>query len=130
MILRAKQDPEIIISLEDVDKAIIKMKARKECCSDDIGGNLLKSCRKQLAQIFSHLCQLSIDTRIDPKTWKTAKIVLVPITSLPKYKKKNDLRPVGLTSMKTFDRKILNHLLPQVKPRIRVLYGLSPICLL
>ena len=42
--LRAKQDPEIIISLEDVDKALSKIKARKACGCDNICGMLLKSC--------------------------------------------------------------------------------------
>ena len=113
--LRAKEDPEVI-SLEDVDKVLSKIKARKACGPDNICGMLLKSCLKQLAPIFAHLFQLSVNTQIVPKTWKTAKIVPVPKSSLPKSK--HDLRPVALTStiMKTFERIILSHLLPQVKP--------------
>ena len=53
--LRAKQDPENIISLEDVDKVLSKIKARKACGPANICGMLLKSCRKQLAPIFTHL---------------------------------------------------------------------------
>ena len=114
--LHAKQDPKIIISLKDVDKALSNIKARKAYGPDNICGMLLKSCRKQLAPIFTHLFQLSVNTQIVPKTWKTAKIVPVPKSSLPKCK--NDLRPVALTSiiMKTSERIILNHLLPKVKP--------------
>ena len=43
--LSAKQDPEIIISLDDVDKALSKIKARKASGPDNICGMLLKSCR-------------------------------------------------------------------------------------
>ena len=77
---------------------------------------ILKSCGQQLTPILTHLFQLSVNTHIVPQTWKTAKIVPVPKSSLPKCK--NDLRPVALTSiiMKTLERIILNHLLPQVKP--------------
>ena len=118
MTLRAKQDPKIIISLEDVDKVLSKIKARKACGPDNICGMLLKSCCKQLALIFTNLFQLSVNTQIVPQNWKTAKIVPVPKSSLPK--RKNDLRPVALASiiMKTFESVILGHLLPKVKPRM------------
>ena len=71
--LRAKQDPEIIITLEYVDKALSKIKERKACGRDNICAMFLKSCRKQLASIFTHFFQLSVDTHIVPKTWKAAK---------------------------------------------------------
>ena len=114
-ILRARQDPEITFN-KDVDKALRKIKARKACGPDNICGILLKSCRKQLVPILTYIFQLSVHTQIVPKTWKTAKIVPVPKSSLPKCK--NDLRPVALTSiiMQTFEKIILSHLLPQVKP--------------
>ena len=106
---------EIIIILEDVDKTLSKIKARKTCGPDNICGMLLKSCCKQLAPTFPHLFKLPVDTQIVPETWKTVKIVkIVPIhkSSLPKCK--YDLWPVALTSiiMKTFERITLNHLLP------------------
>ena len=99
-------------------KVLSKIKARKASGPDNICGMLLKSCRKQLAPIFTHLFQLSVNTQIVPQNWKTAKIVPVPKSSLPRCK--NDLRPVALTSilMKTFERVILSHLLPQVKPHM------------
>ena len=52
--LRAKQDPEIIISLEDVDKALSKIKVRKASGPDKICGLLLNLVVNSLAPIFNH----------------------------------------------------------------------------
>ena len=60
VILHAKKDPEIIISLEDVDKVLSEIKVRKACGPDNICGMLLKYCHKQLVPIFTHLYQLSV----------------------------------------------------------------------
>ena len=114
--MRSKNDPNIVISEDEVEESLNKIKARKAGGPDNVCGMLLKSCRKQLTPILTRIFQLSVNAQIVPIIWKTAKIVPVPKSSLPKCK--NDLRPVALTSiiMKTFERVILGHLLPQVKP--------------
>ena len=90
--------------------------ARKAAGPDNICGMILKSCRKQLSYILATLFQLSINSHTVHRSWKTAKIVPVPKSSLAKCK--NDLRPSALTPivMKTCERIVLYHLLPQVKP--------------
>ena len=79
MTFHANQYPTIIISLEDVDKALSKIKAslaklKREKLTLLITSvvcysiMLLRHCCEQVVPIVTHLFQLSIDTQIVPNT--------------------------------------------------------------
>ncbi len=117
-LLKERNDPEIKVTSEDVKNVLKRINIRKATGPDNICGRVLKLCSEQLKSILSKLFQSSINQHIVPVSWKTASIVPVPKSSLPKCK--NDLRPVALTPviMKTCERVVLSKLLPQISPHM------------
>ena len=87
----------------------------KSCGPDKLSGKLLKSCHKEIADIFAYIFNLSLKLMVIPNVWKKAEIVPVPKKS--KVESMNDLRPVALTSvaMKLFEKLVLKLLLHEVK---------------
>lgn len=60
---------------------------------DGISPRLLKECRSELAPVFQHLFNESLEKV--PTLWKSATII--PVPNIPKPKIKNDYRPIALT---------------------------------
>ena len=85
-------------------KAFTCIKANKSQGPDDICGCLLKTCSNELAPIFHHIFNKSLQTQHVPKCWKDAVVVPIPKSNCPKVL--NDFRPIALTStvMKTFEK--------------------------
>ena len=75
--------------------------------------HVLKNCCSQLANIFSQIFNLSLETHVIPKIWKTSKII--PVPKKENVKEMNDLRPVALTSslMKCLERIVLTSIKTQ-----------------
>jgi hypothetical protein len=111
-------DPGIEITEKDVDCFLGKIKTSKAAGPDNVCGRVLKECRKQLTPILTKIFQISMDNHIIPSLWLTSELIPVPKSNLPKVK--NDLRPVALTAivMKTFERIVLKHLKPDIKPHM------------
>lgn len=86
-------------------------KAGKSPGLDNISGRLLSSCADQLAPIFYHIFQLSLNQQRVPKCWKQSTVIPVAKTTNPRVF--NDFRPVALTSlvMKSFEKLIKRDLI-------------------
>ncbi len=50
---------------------------------DNISGQVLKSCAKQLSTVFTLMFQRSLDQHIVPTIWTTSTIVPVPTVNKP-----------------------------------------------
>ena len=89
------------------------IKPNKAAGPDGISGRILKTCCKELADIFRQLFQWSLDYHIVPRIWKASTITPVPKMSKPK--ESNDFRPIALTAtvMKCFEHIIKDVLLDE-----------------
>ena len=116
LILKAKDCDHMEITKESVVKCMGMIKPNKACGPDNIGGRVLKECKLELAPVLQGLFQKSLDSHKLPAIWKISHIT--PVPKKPQPKVNNDYRPVALTSivMKCFERIIVSHLLPLIKP--------------
>ena len=102
--LKLKEKQHFQLSQNNILKVFNSTKVNKSTGPDNICGQLLKSCAKELSSIFHYIFNTSLQTQHVPKVWKDAVIVPVPKSSGPKTL--NDFRPVALTSiiMKHFEK--------------------------
>ena len=116
LIRKAKDCDHMEITKESVVKFMGMIKPNKACGPDNIGGRVLKECKLELAPVLQGLFQKSLDSHKLPAIWKISHIT--PVPKKPQPKVNNDYRPVALTSivMKCFERIIVSHLLPLIKP--------------
>ena len=101
---------------EDIVRAFSHTKTNKSQGPDSICGCLLKTCSKELAPIFHHIFNKSLQTQHVPKCWKDAVVVPVPKSNCPKVL--NDFRPIALTSivMKTFEKLVKTVVMLRTQP--------------
>ena len=104
--LKQSLSPEnnIIVDEDNVARLFKKININKSSGPDGINGRTLKFCASELAGVFQHLFQSSLDSCQIPVIWKTSKVVPLPKKSNPTQP--NDFRPVALTSlvMKTLEK--------------------------
>lgn len=100
--------PKIDISMGEVTRLFRTIKTNKATGPDGITALLLKTCADELSSAW--VFQRSVDSHTVPSLWKTAIIIPVPKTSVPK--ENNDYRPVALTSnvMKCLEKLIVREL--------------------
>ena len=110
--------PHSLCSSLDVFKTLRKINVKKARGPDQIYGKTLKSCAESLTPALCHLFNLSLNTGIVPKLWKSSTIIPLP-------KKKNpsrveDFRPVALTCLvsKCLEKLILKLLLTQISDKL------------
>lgn len=101
---------------ENIVRAFTHTKTNKSQGPDAICGRLLKSCSKELAPIFHHIFNKSLQTQHVPKCWKDAVVIPVPKSNTPKVL--NNLRPIALTSivMKTFEKFVKTAVMVRTQP--------------
>ena len=105
----------IVLSEEDVMRALSTAKPGKAAGPDKICGRVIKSCKHELAKPLLKLYQASLDQCIVPSKWKTSLITPVPKIKIPLVM--NDLRPVALTDvlMKCFESIVKRYLCKNFK---------------
>jgi hypothetical protein len=93
----------IVLSDQDVVKALGRAKVGKACGPDKINANVIKHCRRELVVPMKRLFQASLELCYVPLQWRTSEIIPVPKNKVPV--EMNDLRPVALTCvlMKCFE---------------------------
>ena len=102
--------PPFIIEETEVRNMFKKQNPRKASGPDKVSTSVLRSCADQLAPIFAHIFNLSLQQLSVPRCFKSS--VIVPVPKKAKITQLNDFRPVALTSvaMKVFERLILQYL--------------------
>lgn len=92
----------VVVDRNTVCRLFQCVRERKSPGLDGTGGQVLKNCAVQLADIFSFIFSMSLQLHKVPSLWKNSIIVPVPKYASPKSL--NDFRPVALTSlvMKSF----------------------------
>lgn len=100
------------------------VKERKSPGPDGIGGHILISCAKRLADIFCFIFKLSLQLHRVPCVWKYS-IVPAPQNNSPESL--NDYRPVTLTSlvMKLLEKIVKDDLLKHSAGK----FGSASVCL-
>jgi hypothetical protein len=114
-IVNNKASTRIIMSDDDVVKALNTAKPGKASGPDKVCARVVKNCRYELVKPMRYLFQASLDNCEVPSMWKTSEIVPVPKVKIPQVK--NDLRPVALTSvlMKCLESFVKKYLCKQVQ---------------
>ena len=105
----------IEVCKSDVERLFKCTKPNKASGPDLISGKILKMFYIELAPIFTHLFEWSLNSYTVPRIWKSANIS--PIGKISKPKCFNDYRPIALTSvtMKCFEKLIKNMLIEKTQ---------------
>ena len=108
-----------IISVEDVEKRLIKTNTRKAVGPDNILNWILADCAPLIAKPLTSIFNSSIREGYIPPTWKSAIVTPVPKVNPPQVIEK-DLRPISLTPVisKHLEYFIYNWLLDEIKDKI------------
>ena len=108
--LPAEPVPFLAITDSMVRDQFAKVNPAKAAGPDMLSPRVLKSCSRELADIFTYIFNLSFSTQSIPTIWKHS--CIIPVPKKPTISCMNDLRPVALTSavMKICERFVLDHL--------------------
>ena len=71
---------------DDIKKMIANLKNSKSCGSDNIDTYVLKLAQDELTPVITHIVNLSIEQKVFPSQWKTAKVI-------PLHKKEEKIYP-------------------------------------
>lgn len=94
---KLKDNQHFHIAQKDVEHAFLAVKEKESHSPDNICGQLLKSCAKQLSTVFQNIFNRFLQEQHVPQVWKDAVVVPVPKVRGPKTL--NDFRLVALTSI-------------------------------
>lgn len=106
-----KDNQHLNITCKDVENVFRRTKINTSHGPDNICGRVIKTCARDLSQIFQYIFNKSLQTQHVPKIWKDA--VVVPVQKGSSSKILNDFIPVALTSilMKNFEKLIRSEIL-------------------
>ncbi|XP_071843761.1 uncharacterized protein [Apostichopus japonicus] len=106
--------PFLCVTRGEVYREFSRLNAFKAPGPDQLKPRVLKTCANQLADIFTHIFNLSFCTKTIPVSWKRS--CIIPVAKKAVISCMNDLRPVALTSvlMKSCERIVLRHIKPLV----------------
>ncbi|GFR71276.1 Non-LTR (Long terminal repeat) retrotransposon and domain-containing protein [Elysia marginata] len=113
-------DPPFVATEQETRRALTRLDVKKATEPDNIKPRLLKTCRNQLASIFTFIFNWSLVTSTMPLCFKQSTII--PVPKKPSPKTPNDYRPVALTSaiMKCFEKFVLSYLKSLLPPNFDV----------
>ena len=100
----------ILITEEEVNKALTSLDISKANGSDNISNRLLKNTASSIAKPLSKLFNASLNLGIFPSSWKDANVT--PVFKKNDKQNKNNYRPISLLPNigKVFERVVFNHL--------------------
>lgn len=112
------EDKPITITEDEVNMRFKHISERKAAGPDGISNKVLKLCSKELAGVFCHLYNQSLNECRVPRIWKTSNIIPVPKKS--NATEMNDFRPVALTPvpMKILEKIVKKHLMKDVEQHL------------
>ncbi|KAF7691443.1 hypothetical protein HF521_011740, partial [Silurus meridionalis] len=111
-------DQVLCLATAKVRKTLCRVNPRKFAGPDNIPGRVLKECAEQLADVFTNLFNISLNSNVVPTCLKTTTIVPVPKKSTVSCL--NDYCLVALTPivMKCFERLVMRHIKTQLPPSL------------
>ena len=97
-------------TMEEVDKAIKRLRPKTSCGFDEISPKLLKATHIEILKPLTHICNLSLTTGTFPEKMKTAKVI--PIFKSGNKHSFSNYRPVSLlpSFSKVLERLVYNRL--------------------
>ena len=91
------------------NKAFFVYKHKESCWARACSAFLLRNFATQLAPVWQHIFQASVDTHTIPMSWKMLHVK--PLPKIPCSKEHKDVKPIALNSviMKSLERILLRH---------------------
>ncbi|KAK3541003.1 hypothetical protein QTP86_009520 [Hemibagrus guttatus] len=111
-------DQMLCLSTADMKRTLCRVNPWKSAGPDNIPGRVLRDCAEQLADVFTHIFNISLSSNIVPTCLKT--MTIIPVLKKSTVSCLNDYRPVALTPIVTkyFKRLVIRHIKTQLQPSL------------
>ncbi|KAI5617232.1 gastrula zinc finger protein XlCGF28.1-like [Silurus asotus] len=111
-------DQVLCLTTAEMRKTLCRVDPRKSAGPDNIPSRVLRECAEQIADVFTDIFNISLNSATVPSCLKTTTII--PVLKKSSVSCLNDYRPVALTPivMKCFERLVMRHIKTQLPPAL------------